>query len=103
MQLGIKHVRWIALLSCIFLLASVLDNIPDCPELLSLNGGTPTCTKSGATHNPVVLPDILVEPNSSLSAATSYSENARDLVALVPTSSFVRAIFQAANTSPPSV
>src|ERR1017187_2999877 len=47
-------------------------------------------------------PGHLVAPNSSLSDATSYSETARDLFALVPTSSFVGAIFQAANTSPPS-
>jgi hypothetical protein len=100
---GLKHVRCIAILSCLFLLASVCDNIPDCPELLSQNTAAMMCAQSAASHNPAVLPHISFAFNAVLVPFSTPEESVRDLAAPLSSSLVVEALFHAANTSPPLV
>jgi hypothetical protein len=100
---GLKHVRCLAILSCLCFLASVCDNIPDCPELLSQNTAAMMCAQSAASHNPAVLPNIPLAFNIAPIPFSGPDESVRDLLAPLSSSLVVEALFHAANTSPPLV
>jgi hypothetical protein len=103
LETALKHARWIALLVCALFLTSVLDNIPDCPQL------NPKCSaisvQADGHFDPGAVPVPAISPTGRI--APVQVSTASDLIAdvLVPTprSLIVKSLCQAANTSPPLV
>jgi len=94
-----KFGKWLALLTCIVFLTSVLDNIPDCPELLNRNSAP-----SASIHlDAAIIPD---PPDTSLGSVLLRPLGDPPVIyerALNPTSCVTRLLPQAADPSPPLI
>jgi hypothetical protein len=54
-----EYSRWIALLTCLFFVFSVLDNVPDCPELLNQKSLASTSAHFSCHFDHAVIPGSL--------------------------------------------
>ena len=91
-----KCAKWLALLTCVVFLASVLDNVPDCPELLNQKAA------SMAIHfDTAVIPD---SPYASFISTLQLPVGEQSVICERPlrrTCCVSRSFSQAADPSPP--
>jgi hypothetical protein len=94
-----KFGKWLALLTCVVFLTSVLDNVPDCPELLNRNSAP-----SASIHlNAAIIPD---SPSTSWISVLLLPLGDRPVIyerMLSPNSCVARLLPQAADPSPPLI
>jgi hypothetical protein len=95
--------RWIALLSCVFLLASVLDNIPDCPELLNQKLAVATSIHFDGHLDFAAFPLRQFTKHTALVQPLVARQLIADLFIPIPLSCIVGSLCLATNTSPPLV
>jgi hypothetical protein len=103
LQTALKHARWIALLTVAFLLTSVLDNIPDCPELNQKSGAISVHAGGHFSPEAVPLPTISIPRHIAPVQLSTASDLIADVLIPTPLARIVGSLCQAANTSPPLV
>jgi hypothetical protein len=98
-----KYAGWVAVLICMLLLTSVLDNIPDCPELLNQRQATAMSIHSGDHLGSPAVPLSPFTKHIALVQLSITNQLIADVAFPTPLSCIVGSLCQAANTSPPLV
>ena len=97
-----KLSKWISVLSCLFLLASVLDNIPDCPQLLNQKDAACVTVQSGCPLDNALTPKCLASTFIARSVLPLGGEFTVEAGKLLPMPHVLWSLARASDPSPPS-
>jgi hypothetical protein len=96
-----KHAKLIALLTCVVLFSSVIDNIPDCPELLNQTNAKASSIQSTGHFNPAAVSSSPYVKHIALVQLPAGSQLVVCVLVPFPFSCITQSLYQVTDPSPP--